>query len=230
MSVDDVSAALRAGRLSPADVRVDYIVRDGHTLILNTRSAQALQGAAVPRNLWVGVNRTGVAEYEAMATRQLTNNRLTPAGTTTVRPSKPKKAMTSGYAIAVPLDIWKDPQGNLRITISGGAVRVEFDCWTDEGDEADYVGVLVFDGVWATRMIASEFVPYQIEQHAHHSYILRVVQSAWVEELATTRKATYTAWPREDAARYEHWVVAGHDEYFEVVARSWRPEQHPISA
>lgn len=91
MTVDEVTAGLRAGRLTPVDVRVDYIVRDGNTLILNTRSAQALQNAGIPRSLWVGVDRTGVAQYEAMVSSQLNRNRLTSAGTPTVRPARSRK-------------------------------------------------------------------------------------------------------------------------------------------
>ncbi|MCW5255359.1 RHS repeat domain-containing protein [Verminephrobacter aporrectodeae] len=44
-SVDDVAAALRSGALKPSEVPIDYIVRDGKTIILNTRSAQALSAA-----------------------------------------------------------------------------------------------------------------------------------------------------------------------------------------
>lgn len=132
--------------------------------------------------------------------------------------------------VVVPLAVWQDPQANLRVTISDGGAAVTFDCWTDAGEEADYIGKIVFDGVWAARVIRSEFVPYEIEQHQHHSYILRVVESSWIEELAAARKATYTEWPRGDALGYEHYVVAGHDEYAEFVARSYRLEQLPHSA
>lgn len=100
-----------------------------------------------------------------------------------------------GYAVAVPLPVWQDPQGNLRVTISDGGAAVSFDCWTDAGEEADYAGRLIFESVWAARVIRSEFVPYQI-----------------------------------DALAYQHYVVAGHDEYAEFVARSYRMEQQPLSA
>lgn len=66
---------------------IDYIVREGNTLILNTRSAQALQAAGIPRSAWTAVNRTGQEMYEAMLTGQLQRNGLTSAGIPTVRPS-----------------------------------------------------------------------------------------------------------------------------------------------
>ncbi|HET8797765.1 MAG TPA: hypothetical protein VFO89_08760, partial [Thermoanaerobaculia bacterium] len=88
LTVEDVTARLRAGRLTPADLRVDFIVREGNTLILNTRTAQALEQAGIPRSQWVGVNRTGVPQYEDMLTEQLRRNNLTPAGTPAVRPAQ----------------------------------------------------------------------------------------------------------------------------------------------
>ncbi|WP_279625545.1 hemagglutinin repeat-containing protein [Desulfomicrobium norvegicum] len=84
-SVDDVAAALRAGKLNPSEVPIDYIVRDGNALILNTRSAQALTNAGIPRSQWNAINRTGQAAYEARLTGQLTRNNLTSKGISTVR-------------------------------------------------------------------------------------------------------------------------------------------------
>lgn len=84
-TVDDVAAGLRSGQLSPRDVPIDVIVRDGRTLILNTRSSQALTRAGVPRSQWTTINRTGDAAYEARLSGQLSRNNLTSEGTTTVR-------------------------------------------------------------------------------------------------------------------------------------------------
>ena len=86
-SVDDVAGALRSGAMSPSEVPINYIVRDGNTLILNTRSAQALEAAGIPRSAWNAVNRTGQEVFENMLTGQLQRNGLTSAGTATVRRS-----------------------------------------------------------------------------------------------------------------------------------------------
>ena len=51
-SVEEVATALRNGRLHPSDIPVEYVVRDGHVLIHNTRSADALQKAGIPRFHW----------------------------------------------------------------------------------------------------------------------------------------------------------------------------------
>jgi PPE-repeat protein len=45
MSVDNVAADLKSGTINPADVEINYIVRNGQTIILNTRSAQSLEAA-----------------------------------------------------------------------------------------------------------------------------------------------------------------------------------------
>jgi RHS repeat-associated protein len=86
-SVADVAGALRSGAMKPADVPINYIIREGQVLILNTRSAQALQMAGIPRGQWSAVNRTGQGAYESMLNRQLQRNGLTSKGISTVRQS-----------------------------------------------------------------------------------------------------------------------------------------------
>ena len=87
-TVDEVAAALRSGEIKPADVPVQYIVKDGNTLMLNTRSAQALEQAGIARSQWNAVNMTGDAAAEARLAGQLQRNNLTSAGTSTVTPEK----------------------------------------------------------------------------------------------------------------------------------------------
>ena len=87
-TVSSVAESLKSGELSAADVPVQYIVRDGNTLMLNTRSAQALEQAGVPRSEWNAVNMTGDAAAEARLTNQLKRSNLTSEGTPTVTPRK----------------------------------------------------------------------------------------------------------------------------------------------
>ncbi len=63
---------------------IEYIMRDGNTLILNTRTSQALTRAGIPRSQWNAVNRTGDALFEELLTGQLTRNKLTSEGISTV--------------------------------------------------------------------------------------------------------------------------------------------------
>jgi len=86
-SVDDVAGALRSGAMKPSEVPIDFIVRDGNKLILNTRSAQALEAAGIPRSQWNAINRTGQEMYENMLSGQLQRNGLTSEGIANVRRS-----------------------------------------------------------------------------------------------------------------------------------------------
>ena len=67
--------------MSPKDVSIEVIVRDGNTLIPNTRSSQALIRAGIPRSSWNVIDRTGQAVYEARLSGQLSRNGLTSYGT-----------------------------------------------------------------------------------------------------------------------------------------------------
>jgi hypothetical protein len=62
-------------------VPINVIVRDGNTLILNTRSAQALTRAGIPRESWSVINRTGDDFFEGLLSGQLSRNGLTSYGT-----------------------------------------------------------------------------------------------------------------------------------------------------
>jgi hypothetical protein len=86
-SVDDVAAPLRSGAMKPSEMPIDFIVRDGNQLILNTRSAQALETAGIPRSQWNAVNRTGQEMYETMLSGQLQRNGLMREGVANVRRS-----------------------------------------------------------------------------------------------------------------------------------------------
>jgi hypothetical protein len=84
---DDVAGALGSGAMKAGDVPIEYIVRDGNTLMLNTRSAQALQQAGIPRSQWNAVNVTGNVDAELRLTRQLQGNGLGSGGIANPRPS-----------------------------------------------------------------------------------------------------------------------------------------------
>ena len=84
-SVDEVAAALRAGDLQLSDVSVGYVERGTNVLVLNTRSAIALELAGIPRSAWHGIDHSGDPFYEGLLTRRLARNRLTDVGILVVR-------------------------------------------------------------------------------------------------------------------------------------------------
>ena len=86
-TIDDLVNAINSGKVNVADLPVEYIVRDGNTLILNTRTSQALTQAGIPRSQWNAIDRTGDTLFEELLTGQLSRNKLTSEGISTVRPS-----------------------------------------------------------------------------------------------------------------------------------------------
>ena len=55
---------MKSGTIKASAVPIDYVVRDGNTLILNTISSQALTQAGISRSQWNAVNRMGDALFE----------------------------------------------------------------------------------------------------------------------------------------------------------------------
>ncbi|MBW8869301.1 MAG: RHS repeat-associated core domain-containing protein [Acidobacteriales bacterium] len=84
-SIANVADDLRAGTMTPQDLPVEYLTRDGNNLIINTRTSLALRQANVPITEWKLLNLTGDAQAEAEMTERLTRNRLTSQGTDTLR-------------------------------------------------------------------------------------------------------------------------------------------------
>ena len=90
-TIDDLVNAINTGKIKVKDLPIEYIVRDGNTLILNTRTSQALTQAGIPRSQWVSIDRTGNQLFEELLDGQLSRNKLTSEGISTVRPSGGKK-------------------------------------------------------------------------------------------------------------------------------------------
>jgi RHS repeat-associated protein len=93
-TIEDVTKMLKVGSLTPKDIPVDVIVRNGQTLIVNTRSSIALKNAGISYENWNVVNRTGQEWFEKTITQRLANNKLTEAGTNMIRMSNGKQILT----------------------------------------------------------------------------------------------------------------------------------------
>ncbi|KXT80390.1 hypothetical protein STRDD11_02144 [Streptococcus sp. DD11] len=89
-TIDDLVKAINTKKISIGELPVEYIERDGNTLILNTRTSQALTQAGIPRSEWFTINRTGDSLYESLLDGQLKRNKLTSEGISDVRPSTRK--------------------------------------------------------------------------------------------------------------------------------------------
>ena len=87
-NIDDLVKLLRKGELTPADVPLEYLTTNGQTVILNTRSAEALRRAGIPRELWRGIDIADDAAALERLAEQLRKAKLGPEGIPTVRPSQ----------------------------------------------------------------------------------------------------------------------------------------------
>ena len=89
-TIDDLVDAIKSGKIDIKDLPVEYINRDGNTLILNTRTSQALTQSGIPRSDWHTIDRTGEKLHETLLDGQLQRNKLTSEGIKEVRPSSRK--------------------------------------------------------------------------------------------------------------------------------------------
>ena len=62
-TVQDLTNAIKSGKVNPADIEVNYVVVNGKPVIDNTRTSTALTNAGVPQSKWNGVNQTGKEQY-----------------------------------------------------------------------------------------------------------------------------------------------------------------------
>lgn len=83
-TIDDLSAAITSGKIDPARLPVEHYRLGGADYILNTRTAEALRRAGIPRSKWNWADVTGDKLALERLRKQLENNRLGPGeGVTT---------------------------------------------------------------------------------------------------------------------------------------------------
>jgi hypothetical protein len=121
-------------------------------------------------------------------------------------------------ATAIPLNAWQDPQGDVVLRYSRERCHIYFGCWVDAGTPADYLCELTFHNAWAARGLCLEGAPYKTNPHSYHSFILVVEESRWLQQLAAQRLEYYPRWKSWDTREYLHYVVEGHDNYYDIVA------------
>ena len=120
-------------------------------------------------------------------------------------------------AVAIPLEFWQDPQGDVILIYSEHECSVYFACWVTAGEPATFIGHLLFDHAWGVRSFRREFSPYQISNPAK-SEILRVQDSELVREHVAYRQSHYPHLPPSKLVVPNHYVVSGHDIYHEILA------------
>jgi hypothetical protein len=159
-------------------------------------------------------------------------NEITPPGqlnhSASIR-SVSNMSSSSEIGIAIPLNVWQDPQGNVVLRYSREECVIYFGCWTDAGIPADYIGQVTFHNAWAVRGLCLEWHGYKIAETHYHSSILSVENSKWLSQLSEQRLTLYPNWKQWDTREYLHYVVSGHDNYYDVVATGFEESIVPES-
>ena len=84
-TIGEVAAGLKSGAISPSQLPVEVIVRNGQMLALNTRSTLALLRSGIDVSKWTIVDRTGDVFFEKLLAERLAHNELTELGTEVIR-------------------------------------------------------------------------------------------------------------------------------------------------
>lgn len=128
-------------------------------------------------------------------------------------------------AVPIPLQLWQDPQGDLVLKHCRSGCSVYFGCWVNAGEPAGYIGEIRFDHAWAVRGYDSEYLPYKIGPEQTRSHIFEIVGSIWLKQASEQRERSYPNWREWDEKTYHHYVLQGHDNYYEILAASYAERQ-----
>ncbi|AZA98285.1 hypothetical protein EG359_01110 [Chryseobacterium joostei] len=133
------------------------------------------------------------------------------------------------YLTETELPIWADPQGNVIMEKCRDHCFLYFDCWLDnEPTYADYIGKITFQNAWAVTSLDIEFYDiYPKEEFKYKSSIFVVENSLWLKEMFEKRVKHYDNWTGWKDKIYHHFHFAGHNNYFDIIAESYKVEKIP---
>jgi hypothetical protein len=77
-TINDLASAIKSGAVDASRITVEVVRRNGTNYVLNTRTAQALERAGIPRSQWSQLNKTGNKAAEKRLSDQLRNNGIAP--------------------------------------------------------------------------------------------------------------------------------------------------------
>jgi len=126
-------------------------------------------------------------------------------------------------AVAIPLKVWQDPQGNPLMIFSEHNCEIYVGCWIEAGIPAEYICKITFISGWASRCYGVEYLPYEIKEHLR-SAIFELTNSLWLKESSEYRLKCYPEWKTWDNLIYHHYIIQGHNNYIEIIAESYKEE------
>lgn len=90
---------------------------------------------------------------------------------------------------------------------------------------ADLLTCLSFEHAWAVRGVVSEFPPYEFESPIPHSSIFNLRNSRWLGPAIQERLRVYPRRANSSPLLYHHYLVLGHDNYYEIIATGFKEEK-----
>ncbi|PWJ31141.1 hypothetical protein BC781_1251 [Sediminitomix flava] len=129
------------------------------------------------------------------------------------------------YLFEIELPIWQDPQGDLILEKSREYCYVYFGCWDKKSppNYAEYIGRIEFINAWSVRSLDVEF--YDIHPRGEYLYpssIYIIKNSEWFKDVFNIRNEYYSdSWTKWKDKNYKHYLVKGHDNYFEIIAEDF---------
>lgn len=134
----------------------------------------------------------------------------------------------SEEVVCVPIGCWPNPQGNLGVVHSNERCLALFECWEAAGIAADHLYELSFQDAWVVRGWGMDHFPYVIRETIDPRSILEVKESRWLVEVESRRKRLYPEWRSWDKKKYHHYVIAGGDGFYEIVASGFTERKIPL--
>lgn len=115
----------------------------------------------------------------------------------------------------------QDPQGNVVLRVQEGACTVLFEVCDSQGEALPtQQGRIRFADCWAAEYVALSVPnsPENQERCTPHAFLWERTVSPWLAEKSASRMGQYPNWRDWDQRTYRHFVVAGHDNYCQVIA------------
>jgi len=120
----------------------------------------------------------------------------------------------------IKLPEWQDPQCFVITKHVRDEAWIYFKCWLEDGEEAEYVGVLHFFDVWLVDIQQHRNVTQylNIPETNLKSYYYKVLNSKIISSLMIKRSENNLGWEQYDKKNYSHYIVDSHDSYVNIVA------------
>jgi hypothetical protein len=125
---------------------------------------------------------------------------------------------TYEQAIAIPLDLWKNPTGRTVLEHNDAETHVYFDCWDLNSHKVSYFGKLSFGTVIALRSLLGTPLRCEVQSHSLNSFFLEVVDSNWKKETLPAILAQHAFLDESDFDQFHHYIVPGKNNFIEVLA------------